>query len=55
MIELLAEDELKNRKFFHKPVGQDGIALPHTSFVKEFLDTADMMKHRKEPVRLAHQ
>ena len=55
MIELLTDEDLANRKFFHKPVRAGGEVLPHKSYVKEFVDTDDMMKHRKEPVRLAHQ
>ncbi len=53
MIELLKDEDLANRKFFHKPVGQDGRVLPHSSFVKEFIDES----YRVEglPVRLAHQ
>ena len=55
MIELLKDEDLANRKFFHKPTRADGEVLPHKSYVKEFVDTADMSRHRKEPVRFAHQ
>lgn len=50
---LLKDEELKNRKFFHKPTRADGTVLPHASFVREFVDTADLMKGKREPVRLA--
>lgn len=51
MTELLKDEDLKNRKFFHKPVGQDGRVLPHASYVKEFIDDED--KVETQPVRLA--
>lgn len=54
MIELLTPEELKDRKFFHKPMGSNGVVLPHASYVKEFVDSNDMIKHIKQPVRLAH-
>lgn len=54
MIELLKDEELKDRKFFHKPQGMDGRVLPHKSYVKEFVDFADFTFAKKVPVRLAH-
>lgn len=53
MTQLLKEEDLKNRKFFHKPLGADGRVLPHASFVKEFVDFADFTFAKKMPVRLA--
>lgn len=55
MTELLKEEDLKNRKFFHKPVGQDGRVLPHASFVKEFIDEGELNRPKDAPVRLAHR
>ena len=55
MIELIKDEELKDRKFFHKPVRADGEVLPHASYVKEFVDFADFTFAKKMPVRLAHQ
>lgn len=53
MIELLKDEELKDRKFFHKPVRADGELLPHKSYVKEFVDFSDFTFAKKVPVRLA--
>lgn len=53
MIELLTPDELKDRKFFHKPIGADGRVLPHASYVKDVVDFADFTFAKKVPVRFA--
>jgi hypothetical protein len=54
MSELLKPDELKHRKFFHKPRNSlDGRVLPHTSFVKEFVDGGELIRSKYVPVRLA--
>lgn len=54
MIELLKDEELKDRKFFHKPRNkQDGRVLLHKSYVKEFIDGDEQFK--AAPVRLAHK
>jgi len=56
MIELLKPDELKHRKFFHKPRNSlDGRVLPHASFVKEFVDEGEINIPKDMPVKLAHQ
>ena len=56
MTELLKEEELKNRKFFHKPRNSlDGRVLPHASFVKEFVDEGEINRTKDAPVKLAHQ
>lgn len=53
MTEKLKTEDLKNRKFFHKPIGSDGRVLPHASYVKEFIDDDEQFKAM--PVRLAHK
>ena len=56
MIELLKDEDLANRKFFHKPVNHEtGDVRPHASFVKEFIDDIDEASSKALPVRLAHQ